>query len=128
MYDRHKVFVDGLSMATSVAHPLANQVGKKMPMASAEPTDARNATTPEGRIARAEVLIARKRTIALVAVPRDVFNLSSSSIALIPNGVAALPKPSILLERCRTIALIAGLSAGTSGNSLFMIGPTSLAR
>ena len=113
---------------TIVAHPLANQVGRKMPTASADPTEARSDTTPEGRIASADVFMARNNTIALVAVPVLEFSLSSSSMALIPNGVAALPNPSILAAILRIIALIAGLSAGTFGKSRCITGPRARAR
>ena len=64
--------------------------------------------TPDGRIASPAVLIARNRTMALLAVPFRPFSLSSSSMALIPNGVAALASPSMLLEMLRIMALIAG--------------------
>ena len=76
----------------------------------------------------AEVLIARNITMALVAVPGFELSLSSSSIALIPNGVAALPRPSMLLEMFRIIALIAGLPTGTAGNKRWSTGPTTRAR
>ena len=100
----------------------------KIPIASSEPTEARNPTTPDGRIASAEVLIASNSTMALVAVPGFELSLSSSSIALIPNGVAALPSPSMLLEMFRIIALIAGLPTGTEGNRRLSTGPTIRAR
>ena len=44
-----------------------------------------------------------------------------------PNGVAALPSPIMLAAMFRIIALIAGLSAGTSGKSRRMTGRTSRA-
>ena len=111
-----------------VAQPLANHVGKKMPTASSDPTDARIDTTPDGRMARADVLMARNRTIALVAVPRSPFSLSSSSIALMPKGVAALASPSMLAAMLRIIALIAGLWTGTPGKRRRMTGPSARAR
>jgi hypothetical protein len=54
------------------------------------------------------VLIARKVTIELVAVPFSGFKVSNSSIAFKPKGVAALPKPSILAEIFMIIDPIAG--------------------
>ncbi len=44
------------------------------------------------------VLIVKKVHIALVAVPLFSFSESSSSIAFNPNGVAALPSPSIFAD------------------------------
>ena len=111
-----------------MAQPLANQVGKKMPAASADPTDARIDTTPDGRTARADVLTARNRTIASVAVPRSPLSLSSSSIALMPKGVAAFASPSMLAAMFMIMALIAGLWTGTPGKRRCMRGPTSRAR
>jgi len=77
----------------------------------------RAARPPVGRSARPDVLIARNSAIASVAVPFLPFRRSSSPIALIPNGVAALARPSMLLEMFRIIALIAGWSVGTEGKS-----------
>ena len=54
------------------------------------------------------VLIARNSAIALVAVPFSGFRVSSSCIALIPNGVAALPRPSALALMFMIIAPMAG--------------------
>ena len=55
-----------------------------------------------------EVLIARNITMALLAVPLCGLSLSSSCIARMPNGVAALPRPSTLAEMFIIIAPIAG--------------------
>ena len=55
-------------------------------------------------------------TIGLVAVSLSPFSSWSSSIALIPSGVAALLSPSTLAAMATTIAPAAGWSAGTSGN------------
>ena len=71
--------------------------------------------------------MARNSAIALVAVPGRLFSLSSSWIALMPNGVAALPRPIMLAAMLRIIALIAGLSSGTSGKSRRMTGRTARA-
>jgi hypothetical protein len=62
-----------------------------------------------------EVLMARKSAIELVAVPGRVLSLSSSCIARMPKGVAALPSPSALADMFRIMAPIAGWSGGTSG-------------
>ena len=95
-------------MPTRVAVPLANHVGKKMPAASVEPSETRRPRTPLGSTASPAVLMARKSTMALLAVPFRPFSLSSCSMARMPNGVAALPKPSMLLEILRIMALMAG--------------------
>ena len=73
-----------------------------------EPAAARSAMTPVGRIVTLDVLIARNRTMALEAVPRVVFRVSSCCMARIPNGVAALPSPSALAAILRIIAPMAG--------------------
>ena len=53
-------------------------------------------------------LIARNITIASVATPGYGFSRFSSTIALRPNGVAALPRPSMFDAMFITIAPIAG--------------------
>ena len=63
---------------------------------------------PVGRRATPLVLIAKKRTIAVVAVPLSGFSASSSFIAFKPKGVAALPRPRALAARFITMAPIAG--------------------
>ena len=74
-----------------------------------------------------EVLIARKRTIESVAVPLCGLMRSSSCIARIPKGVAALPSPITLADKFIIIAPIAGCPSGTSGNKRTKIGLISLA-
>ena len=64
--------------------------------------------TPVGSSVMEEVLIARNSAIALVAVPLCGFSLSSSCMARMPNGVAALPRPSTLAEKFMIMAPIAG--------------------
>ena len=86
----------------------ANSVVARMPAGSAEPAAARSAITAVGSSVTLDVLIARNSTIALVAVPGRGLSLSSSCIARMPNGVAALPSPSALADRLRIIAPIAG--------------------
>ena len=65
-------------MPTTVADPLANHVGKKMPAASSDPSEARTPIIPLGSTASPAVLMARNSAIALVAVPGRLFSLSSS--------------------------------------------------
>ena len=47
-----------------------------------------------GRSWTLAVLIASSMTMEFVAVSADGFSVSGSSIALMPNGVAAFPSPS----------------------------------
>ncbi len=99
-----------------------------MPAGSAEPSDARSAMTAVGSRVTLAVLIARKSAIASVAVPGCGLSRSSSCIARMPNGVAALPRPSALAARFITIAPIAGCSAGTSRNRRVISGRIARAR
>ena len=75
---------------------------------SALPAAARIAIAVAGIIVIPAVLIAKKVTIEFVAVPLFVFNVSNSSIAFKPKGVAAFPKPSIFAEMFITIDPTAG--------------------
>lgn len=113
--------------ATTVLHAVATIVVVKIDAGSFEPSDARIAIMPVGRTATPEVLIARNRTIALVAVPGCLLSFSSSCIALMPKGVAALVSPSTLAVMLRIIAPIAGWSGGTSGKRRTITGRTSRA-
>ena len=88
----------------------------------AAPAATRTPRTPVGSSARCVVLIARNRHIAFVAVPLRGLILSSSSMALMPMGVAALARPKALAAKFRIIADIAGWSAGTSGKRRTMAG------
>ena len=64
-------------------------------------------------------------TIELVAVSVERLSFCSSSIALMPNGVAALPSPNTLAVRLSAIIASAGWSGGTSGKSGRSTGRTS---
>ena len=69
----------------------------------------RTAMVPRGGSSTIEeVLMARKSAMALVATPLCRFSLSSSTMALSPKGVAALPRPSMLEAKFMTMAVIAG--------------------
>ena len=107
---------------------VANNVVGKMAAGSVEPAAARRAITPVGNRVTLDVLMAKNNAMASVAVPRCGFSLSSSCMARMPKGVAALPSPSILAERFRIIAPMAGWSDGTSGNSLTINGRISRAK
>ena len=95
-------------MPTRVENDVASKVGNQIPAASSEPRDARSAITPSGARATFEVLMARNNTMAFVAAPGCGFRLSNSSMALMPNGVAALPRPNILDAIFIIMALMAG--------------------
>lgn len=105
------------TMPDSVDKPVAIRVVGKMAAASAEPFSARSPMMPVGSRARPLVLMARKSTIALVAVPFSALSVSSSFMAFKPKGVAALPSPRALAAMFMTIAPIAGWLGGTSGKS-----------
>ena len=94
--------------AAIVETHVAKSVVGRMPAGSTEPAATRNPMTPLGSNVTAEVLMARNSAIALVAVPLTGFSLSSSCIARMPNGVAALPRPSAFAEKLRIMAPIAG--------------------
>ena len=103
------------AMPAAVDIDVASSVGSQIPAALLEPIEARRAITPSGASATLEVLIARNSAMASVATPGHGLSRLSSIIALMPNGVAALPSPSMLLAMFMIIALIAGCSGGTSG-------------
>ena len=109
-------------MATIMDMSVAKIVVGTIPAGSSEPAVARNATTLVGSNVSPAVLMARNSTIALEAVPLTGFSLFSSSMALMPKGVAALPSPSRLADMFMIIAPIAGCSAGTSGNRRVIMG------
>ena len=107
-----------MNTATQVEQSVANRVGSQMAKGASEPAAARRATVPVGAMSTMEeVLMARNSAMALVAEPRRVFRRSSSAMALMPKGVAALPRPSILAAKFMIMAPMAGWSGGTSGNS-----------
>lgn len=107
------------AVAASTPHtvdkPVAIKVVGKIAAGSALPLSARRPMIPVGNSARPLVLMARKSTIALVAVPFSALRVFNSFIALSPKGVAAFPRPRALAAMFMTIAPIAGWSGGTSG-------------
>ena len=104
-------------IAIDVEKTVANNVVGRIPAGSVEPAAARSAITPVGNNVTLDVLIARNKAIAFDAVPLHGFSLSSSCMARMPNGVAALPRPRAFADIFRIIAPIAGWFAGTSGNN-----------
>src|SRR5437868_14558943 len=81
------------TIATIVATIVAAKVGTTTAVGLCDPAEALNAMTLVGIKVIEAVLIAKNKTCALLAVPLCGFNVLSCSIARIPNGVAALPKP-----------------------------------
>src|SRR5207302_1370335 len=104
-------------IATRKAEKVAPRQGRMIPAGSVEWAAARSAITVVGTSCNAAVLMARKSTCALVAVPGVGFNFSSSSMALMPKGVAAFPRPSMLAAMFSSIAEMAGCPSGTPGKS-----------
>ncbi len=72
------------------------------------PAEARTAIAPMGKMVTEEVLMAKNKHIALVAVPGSGFRRFSSFIALSPMGVAALPNPKALAAIFKIMADMAG--------------------
>jgi hypothetical protein len=97
-----------MMIATVIEQMVANKVVGTTAAGSRDPAAARTAMTPVGKRVRLDVLMARNRTIAFVAVPGAGFSVSNSCMARIPKGVAALPRPRALAEIFRIIAPIAG--------------------
>jgi len=95
-------------MAAMVEQVVAISEGMKMAAGLAAPAAARMVITPRGNRVTLEVLIARNKHMALVAVPFSGASFSSSCMALIPMGVAALPKPRALAAMFMIMALMAG--------------------
>src|SRR3972149_4601358 len=87
---------------------VANRVLGNIPAGSIDPAEARKAMIPVGNKVTLDVLMARNKAMALVAVPLCVLSLSNSCMARMPNGVAALPRPSTLADMFRIIAPMAG--------------------
>ena len=111
-------------MPTKVEANVAISVGTNISKGRVLPAAARTPMTPSGSSATLEVLMARNRHMALVATPGNGLSRFNSVIALMPNGVAALPRPSMFAEMLRIMALMAGCSAGTSGNRRTITGRT----
>ena len=111
----------------AVEQMVANRVVGTIPAGSVDPAAARSAMTPVGSNVTDDVLIARNRAMALVAVPLWGLSSSNCCMARMPNGVAALPRPSALADMLRIIEPMDGWWAGTSGNRRTMSGRRTLA-
>jgi len=79
-----------------------------MAVGSCDPAAASTPIIVAGMSCTPEVVIARNVTIGLVAASLSGFSAWSSSIALIPSGVAALLRPSMFAAIATTIAPAAG--------------------
>src|SRR5688572_33091588 len=94
---------------TIIEHADAISVGTQIAPGEADPAAARTAIVPVGAISVMQVLLmTRNRIIGSLATPGRGLSRFSSTIALIPNGVAALPSTSMLAARFSTIATITG--------------------
>ena len=87
---------------------MAAMVGPTISAGFKEPAAARKAITVVGSRVKPAVLITANVHISLDAVSRFGFRVCSCCIALIPNGVAALPIPSKLALRFIKMAFMAG--------------------
>src|SRR5688500_14291781 len=94
--------------AMIVAQKVESIVGAMMPLRFFAPCALRRPITSVGSTATPVVLIARNVHIASVATPFLLLSLLSSTIARRPKGVAALERPSMLADRFKIIADIAG--------------------
>ena len=95
-------------MAMVVEPRVANKVVGKIAAGSADPAAALRAITPVGSRVTEDVFIAMKRAMAFVAWPSVGLSRSSSCMARMPKGVAALPSPKALAARFKIIAPMAG--------------------
>ena len=95
-------------IADSVPMNVATRPGAMMAVGFCEPAAARMPIIVEGISCTPEVVMAMNVTIGLVAVSLSPFSSWSSSIALIPSGVAALLRPSTFAAMATTIAPAAG--------------------
>src|SRR5690606_21753210 len=105
-------------MALVSANPVATSVVLTISVGLLELNWIRIAMTVVGINVNPAVLIARKVIIDREASSLFPFNLFICSIALIPNGVAAFPRPNKLAVKLDNIYPRAGWSFGMSGKSL----------
>ena len=110
------------AMATISDSTVVMMIGK-MSLLIWRPSSASSSTG--GMSCTLAVLMASSMTIGLVAVSFVGLSVCSYSIALMPNGVAALPSPNTLAARLSAIRPSAGWSGGISGKSGRRMGRTS---
>ncbi len=94
--------------AVVVLAAVASRVGTQIASGIAEPMLARIPITPSGKSETLVALMARKSTIASLALAGVRLIFCNSVIAFRPKGVAALPSPSTFDARFMIIAPIAG--------------------
>ena len=97
---------------------VASRMGMKISVGFAAPICARYTMMLTGMIVRPEVLITRNIIMEFVAVSFFSFKSCKRSIALSPNGVAALSSPNIFAEMFIKIFPTTGCPFGISGNNL----------
>ena len=88
---------------------VATSVGAMMAVGLVEPAAASTPIIDAGISCTPEVVTAMNVTIGLVAVSLSGFSVWSSSIALMPSGVAALFSPSMFAASASTMAPAAGM-------------------
>src|SRR5688572_3733941 len=97
--------------AAMVPRKVATIVGAMIAVGFGDPAAARTPIIEAGTNCTPAVVTAISVTIAFEAVSLSGLSVWSSSIALIPSGVAALLRPSMLAASASTIAPAAGCSA-----------------
>src|SRR5687767_8427588 len=98
--------------AATVPKKVAMSVGAMIAVGLVEPAAARTPIIDAGISCTPVVVIAMNVTIGLLAVVLSGLSACNSSIALMPSGVAALLRPSMLAAVARTIAPAAGCPSG----------------
>ena len=108
-------------MPVTAEHRVAIRVVPMISVGLADPAALRSAITVAGISWTEDVLITRNIHMASEATVLSRFRRCSSFIALIPKGVAAFPRPSILAIMFIVMAPIAR-TTGIPGNKSFRIG------
>lgn len=113
--------------AAAVEHVVAMSVVMRMSAGFADPVRPLMAITVVGTTVMLEVVIASNVHIASLAVSFLGLSFWSSSIALMPSGVDALPSPSMLELMASDMYESAGCLRGILGNRNLTIGDMALA-
>ena len=87
---------------------VANMHGPTISVGLADPKESLTPIIVAGIKVIQEVFKAKKVHMAVEASSESLFKVCSSCMAFMPNGVAALPSPSILALKLRIMAPIAG--------------------
>lgn len=114
--------------ATQVANKLTIKVAPTISAGLTEPAADRRAMIVAGT--KVNPVVHRARSVHIAGEAVSLFGLSfcSSCMALMPKGVTALPKPSMLALTVMTIAPIAGWLRGTLENKTRITGLSSRAK